>query len=415
MRLRNKAQFEEEIARIISLNNFLTTTGGYDDWMIEEFTEATITLMRELAETTETSPLETEELLRIRFNDADSSNHIIYHLRMLAISWLKDNIASYSPWIPDEMSVERYCETSLQGVNQEIDHLGMTLLIAVLLKPVGFAVEIVYLDRSEGSQANSHFYPVEDINGIPGPTIYLLYRPSHYDILYKDVSVHSLPTIPQNTVIQVNRATNFQESHIPQNTPASMGNFGQVDMSLLACIPGFQLSQLPPQPSHHSYPPQFQQPLENSYAHSPMSSSISSMSPGTSSTPTSTSTNSASYPVQPHSSSLISPILASPHASFPPATVGTTQLPSPRRPSFSSRTSYSGHPSLSSDFSSPTSTFRPSKYEWEAAVQEGPVILQTSTFRNSHFNPAHYSNANFQPEEWAPESEHAPSGRKRST
>jgi len=51
-------------------------------------------------------------------------------------------------------------------------------------------------------------------------------------------------------------------------------------------------------------------------------------------------------------------------------------------------------------------SFRPSKYEWEAAADwQEPVIFQTSTFRNSHYNTAHYNNPNFQPEEWTPECE----------
>ena len=66
----------------------------------------------------------------------------------------------------------------------------MMLLIDVLLKPIPFRVEIVYLDRSEGSQANTRIFQPEDSNGVPiypgSLVIHLLYRPSHYDILYQN-------------------------------------------------------------------------------------------------------------------------------------------------------------------------------------------------------------------------------------
>jgi hypothetical protein len=51
------------------------------------------------------------------------------------------------------------------------------------------------------------------------------------------------------------------------------------------------------------------------------------------------------------------------------------------------------------------SLFRPSKYKWETAAdyREGPLQLQTSTFK-----PEHYDNPSSQPEEWTNESKEAP-------
>jgi ubiquitin thioesterase protein OTUB1 len=314
--------------------------------------------------------------------------------------------------------VEGYTKDWIEPVNQEIDHLGMTLLIDILLKPIGFAVEIVYLDRSEGSQANSHIFRQEDSNGAPlnpnGPMIHLLYRPSHYDILYKEVPIQIMDEVTRNP--HVNRAFTRQIS--VHETPASMGGFPQLDMTTLLCIPGFGMSS-PPQ--HHGFhAPQYQQPIEQPYNSSPISASISPISPGASST-ASSSAIPGTFPAQPPSqASLASPALASPHSSFPPP---ATQIPIhttfPTRPSLSSNPSMTSHLSHTSELSSPssaTSSFRPSKYEWEAAADwQEPVVFQTSTFKNSHYNTAHYNNPNFQPEEWTPESEEPPAPRKRSS
>lgn len=418
LRLRNKNQLEEEFARITSLNNLLKTAGGFAEWVYEDMADEVTSLLRDLADLLPQSVPQAEATLRERFNDPGISNSIVYYFRLLASSWLKANSASYEGFIPDGLGVDGYTKNWIEPVNQEIDHLGMTLLIDALLKPVGFAVEIVYLDRSEGSQANSHVFQSEDANGVPtnpsGPMIHLLYRPSHYDILYKDQPPIQ---IPQNTNIQVQRATALSHRHNIQTTPAVMGDMSGLDMSIFACIPGLSF-----QPSHHGFPSQYQTtPLEQTYTPSSISASMSPISPGTSSATAPPNALPATFPTQPPPpTSLTPPTLSTPHSACPPPTTQLpilTHLPAPHRPSLSSHTSLSGHP-MSSELSSPSSasSFRPSKYEWEAAAEwEGPVVFQTSTFKNSHYNVAHYNNPNFQPEEWTPESEDPPTGRKRSS
>lgn len=420
IRLRNKAQLEEEIARMKSLDNLLKTAGGFAEWVFEDMAEEVTALLRELADLIPQSIPQAERTLRERFNDKAVSDSIVYYFRLLASSWLKANPAMYEGFIPNGVGVEKYSQEWIEPPNLEIDHLGMTLLIDALLKPMGWAVEIVYLDRSEGSQANSHIFQQEDGNGVPtnpaGSMIHLLYRPSHYDILYKD---HGLPVaIPQNTNIQVQRVNSLSHRYNIQNTPALQGDMSGMD--IFACIPGFSLQPQPP-PSHHGFPSQYQQPLEQTYTPSSMSASMSPTSPGASSVTAPSNALPATFPAQPPPpSSLTPPTLTTPHPTFPPPTTQLpilTHLPAPHRPSLSSHTSLSGHP-LSSELSSPSSasSFRPSKYEWEAAAEwEGPVVFQTSTFKNSHYNVAHYNNPNFQPEEWTPESEEPPSGRKRSS
>jgi len=56
----------------------------------------------------------------------------------------------------------------------EIDHIGITALSEVLLKPAGVSLEIVYLDRSVGREPNVICYAPSTS---PQTTIRLLYRP----------------------------------------------------------------------------------------------------------------------------------------------------------------------------------------------------------------------------------------------
>ncbi|TVY30295.1 Ubiquitin thioesterase, partial [Lachnellula hyalina] len=421
LRLQNKTQLESEVARMTSLNNYLSTVGGFEAWLFEDMVEETTNLLKDMANLIQTSPQGAADLLFQRFNNPEISNAIVYHFRLLASSWLKGSPADqYQGFIPDNLGVDGYRKNWLEPVDQEIDHLGMSLLIDVLLKPIGFAVEIVYLDRSEGSQVNSHIMQ-EDSNGLPtipgGPMIHLLYRPSHYDILYKDAAPMQLQAV--NEVVRnptVNRAANFTHQHSIQSTP--MGQFSHFDMDTFLSIPGMSM----PASSHHGFHSQYQPPIEQTYAPSPISS-MSPISPGASTVTTPTSAVlPASFPTQaPAVLTLTSPTLTGPNQSFPANTALPIHShlpppPPPRRPTLNT------HPSISSDLSSPSSagsSFRPSKYEWEAAAdwaQEGPVQFQTSTFKNSHYNTAHYNNPNFQPEEWSPEAEEQQmSTRKRST
>lgn len=417
----------EELARITSLNNLLTSAGGFDTWLIEDMTDEIPSLLRDLAEVVETSLETAMAILSERVNDPSSSPSIIYHLRLLASSWLASNPSSYAGFIPDDLGVLGYRRNIIEPVNTEIDHLGMTLLIDVLLKPIGIKAEIVYLDRSEGSQANSHIFQSEDSHGMPtnpdGPMIHLLYRPSHYDILYKEVTSapdqEVIDGMALHSNIMVNRAHLNHQHHI-QNTHPNMSDYSQgVDLNLLLSIPGGYHNT---QASLTAYQSHYASPIDQTYAHSPMSSSLSPTSPGTSiATPSSAAmspTFSSQHPVS-HSQSLTSPNVLRPShiQSFPGPNAQMpihTHLPTantiPHRPSLSS------NPSM--EMPSPvatTSSFRPSKYEYTAAAEwQEPVVFQTSSFKNSHFNTAHYNNPHFQPEEWNPDSEEQ-SARKKSS
>ncbi|TVY73153.1 Ubiquitin thioesterase otubain-like [Lachnellula suecica] len=417
LRQGSKALLDEEVARMTSLDNLLTTVGGFEAWLFEDMVLETTNLLRDMADLVQTNPQGAADLLLQRFNDPEISNAIVYHFRLLASSWLKGSSDEYLGFIPENLGVDGYTKNWLEPVNQEIDHLGMSLLIDVLLKPIGFAVEIVYLDRSEGSQVNAHLIQRQDSNGVPtdlgGPVIHLLYRPSHYDILYKEAAplrLQAVNEVARN--VQVNRATNFSHQHSIQSTP--MGEFSPFDLQALLSIPGFSMP-----PSHHGFPPQYQPPIDQTYAPSPISS-ISPISPSASSATTpSSSVLPAAFPTQqPPTSSLASPTLTAPHQTFPPTTalpIHSHLPPPPHRPTLNT------HHSFSTELSSPSSagsSFRPSKYEFQSAAdwaQEGPVQFQTSTFKNSHYNTAHYNNPNFQPEEWSPEAEEQQMTRKKSS
>ncbi len=93
---------------------------------------------------------------------------------------MKSNAEMYEPFSPD-VSIDDYCASQVEPYQVEIDHLGMNALIDALIKPAGFAVDIVYLDRSAGQEANTIRFELQTADGLPmfpdAPTMRLLYRP----------------------------------------------------------------------------------------------------------------------------------------------------------------------------------------------------------------------------------------------
>lgn len=61
-------------------------------------------------------------------------------------------------------------------MGRESDHIH----IIALSQATGICVEVDYMDRGDGNLI-SHVFPEDST-----PSIYLLYKPGHYDILYKE-------------------------------------------------------------------------------------------------------------------------------------------------------------------------------------------------------------------------------------
>jgi ubiquitin thioesterase protein OTUB1 len=81
----------------------------------------------------------------------------------------------YEPFL--EMTIQQYRLTRIDPSNQEIDHVGLQALTDAVVAPACIAVDVSYLDRSEGDEANWHQL-VENAQG--WPTIRLIYRPYVY-------------------------------------------------------------------------------------------------------------------------------------------------------------------------------------------------------------------------------------------
>ena len=75
-------------------------------------------------------------------------------------------------------TIDQYRAAYIDPFQVQIEHLGMQACIDAILKPVGIAVDVTYLDRSNLGEANTIRSPADLLNGCPTtPTLSLLYRP----------------------------------------------------------------------------------------------------------------------------------------------------------------------------------------------------------------------------------------------
>lgn len=311
-----------------------------------DFVDETLQLCKDIAENIH-SPEVATAILETKFND-DSSMGLLYHFRILAASWLKGNRDTYEPFT--ENGVDQYVQNVLDPIDREIEELGVVLLVDVLLKPVGFTLEIAYLDRSAGTEVNTHRFPASSPN-VGGPFMHLLYRPGHYDIIYK-------PNTSQ--AIQVNRMSYEPTSFAP--TAAFPGAF--VDYNPMLMVPG--LGGL------GSFANPMGQLGGSSLDFSPSPQSPWFSSPCADSSPT--------PPTQPMPN--------------PAVYAAPQQEPVPTL-----------QPQSSAPSSSAQHEIRFSRYQYEEAIDVNPwpeQTFQTSMFKNSHFNKAHYNNPDFTPEAYNP-------------
>ncbi|KEZ39415.1 hypothetical protein SAPIO_CDS10131 [Scedosporium apiospermum] len=358
---------EAEVARITSLNQVLISV-GYDRFLFEDMVEETIRLLKDIAAHM-VDPNAAMAILTDRFNDRDCSNAIIYHLRLLACSCLKTYPAPYEPFIPEGLGVTGYCSEVIERVDREIEHLGITLLVNVLLKPINFVLEIAYLDRSPGSQVNIYRFPdgVESQDPSLGSVIYLLYRPDHYDLLYRT---------PIN--IQINRAMSFTHQGIDAHQ--RLDTFSSVDFESLAVLPGF------------SYAATSMAPLDSQSLAPTMAGSFVPVPPQPQWMP----------PPAAFTATVPSHTVPPRQAPVPPSAPPVEPAPLPSRPSHVSGSLAPPHTSVPSPQTTYHLRFSQEYYKLENSTFPEPNFT-TAMFKNSHYNKAHYNNPDFHPEEWTPD------------
>ncbi|KAF9152916.1 OTU domain, ubiquitin aldehyde binding [Mortierella sp. AD011] len=120
-----------------------------------------------------------EELLSTFQND-EVSNSIVMHFRLVASAFLKTHQEDYAPFLEFGQTMEEYCSMHVEAMGRESEEM---MLIA-LTKATHVSIEVAYLSGNE-SVDQVNFLPFLPDTAPYMPPLVLLYRPGHYDILYR--------------------------------------------------------------------------------------------------------------------------------------------------------------------------------------------------------------------------------------
>nr|XP_002125528.1 ubiquitin thioesterase otubain-like [Ciona intestinalis] len=158
------AKFKEAAAgtlkKLMSLN--------YPSFTVEDFYENFMSVVNSIGEGT------TLDELSNSFVDEGLSNYFVVYLRLIASCQLQLDADFYQNFIDNGKSIVEFCKTEVEPMYQESDHIHIIALTSAL----NASVRVAYLDRG-GNQLAFHDFP-EDTE----PTLHILYKPGHYDILY---------------------------------------------------------------------------------------------------------------------------------------------------------------------------------------------------------------------------------------
>ncbi|CAN9294038.1 unnamed protein product [Alternaria alternata] len=359
LRAGNVNKLDHEKGRLDSLGNMLANIGySRDIWI--DFAEEAFELLDKLANSLRNMDGQAETILLRTFNDMNESMAIITYVKLLASAWVQTHAEDFMHFV-DNGDVKAYCSNYIEPTQCEADNVGIAALAEALIKPAGLGLEVWYLDRSPGEEINRSFYAEPtDAHHRPiagAPMLRLLYRPGHYDILYKagDVPQIQHQPVPQQQPLHVALA-NYTDEFIPTAT-----NVGDV----MNMIPGMYPSGVGLGQRWPSLPYDFSPTTQASTTRRTIT--------------TYTSTN--------------LPVTLPIHPPPPPVSIERAAPMGIERGGL----------------------FRPSMYELEpgygSSLQVQP--FQTSIFRNSHFNTAHFMNPDFEPEQWCPDGEYSVGNKGR--
>ncbi|UMM36878.1 hypothetical protein L5515_008845 [Caenorhabditis briggsae] len=161
---------------------------GFPDWTCTDFCEFFI----EFIEKVRDGIHQKEDVFRI-FNDDNTANYLLMFFRLITSGYLKEHAAEYEPFLDEGMSLAQYCETEIEAMWKESDHLG----IIALVRALNIRIRIEYMDRNAAPNGGTHHnLPDGHDNATFTPDITLLYRPGHYDLIYKAPAETSKPALP---------------------------------------------------------------------------------------------------------------------------------------------------------------------------------------------------------------------------
>ncbi|KAI9430852.1 cysteine proteinase [Lactarius indigo] len=168
---------------------------GFDDMVIDESYEIPRDLIRGIVEPNPGSnsrqTLTPTQLLEV-FQHDSRSNYMVMFMRMLTSAQIRSNPDEYEPFLThpelgEQMGVKEFCETLVEVLGREADHVQVTAISEALKVNVAIA----YFDGRD-KDGNVEFVKFNKAIDPSEAPVTLIYRPGHYDILDRR-SIEALP------------------------------------------------------------------------------------------------------------------------------------------------------------------------------------------------------------------------------
>jgi ubiquitin thioesterase protein OTUB1 len=150
--------------------NLIKIFGEY----VEDFVAPIQEILVQIAE----GSIRSSDELCAAVSEPGRSEYIVCFFRYCISYWMRTHAEEFLPFLIDFPSIEQYCSNEVECVGKECDHLH----IQSFAEMFSVRIEVEYTDGHEGTVATTHEFgpPATD-----GGAIHLLYRPGHYDLLYK--------------------------------------------------------------------------------------------------------------------------------------------------------------------------------------------------------------------------------------
>ncbi|KAI9221273.1 peptidase C65 Otubain-domain-containing protein [Blastocladiella britannica] len=150
---------------------------GFDRMVIEDFMDVAEDTVRAIEQKT----IYDLDMLTARFQVDEISNALVVIVRFAVSAYLQLHEDEYYPFVMDDAdSMLQYCNHYVEAVGRDADHIHLTVVSKIF--HVNFSV--AYLDAGSSTKATIHTFEGDDEN--KQDVIALLYRPGHYDLLYRD-------------------------------------------------------------------------------------------------------------------------------------------------------------------------------------------------------------------------------------
>lgn len=146
---------------------------GFPQFTVEDFYDTFIDVLKRLGDIKTATDAKKE--LHTLFNEQGYSDYMVVYLRLLTSGQLQRDQDFYSCFIEGERTVADFCHQEVEPMYKESDHIHIMAACAAM----NTGVRVVYMDRGTSKINIEH-----DLPEGTQPSVHLLYRPGHYDILY---------------------------------------------------------------------------------------------------------------------------------------------------------------------------------------------------------------------------------------